>query len=131
MKTKNKFIRKSTVERYFKALQILYYRVVILKQNNLSLNKFTVENNLAGSTAKSFIELSIIKNNNTVLNPDLVWLESKPTKLMAEMIVRYNKSKIIRSQKNKSNLQLEIENIIYELKTKTEILQQLFTQYKS
>lgn len=115
METKNKFIRKSTVEKYFKALQQLYYRIVVLKETDLSLNKFTTENNLANSTSQSFLQLGILENTNTILKPHLIWIEQKPTKLMAEKIVRYNKEKIIKSQKSKSDLYIEMLDMLKNL----------------
>lgn len=104
-------MRKSSIDKYFKALKELYYRIEILKETNLSLNKFSAENILSQTTPTSLMRLKIIKNNGkNHLNPDLIWITDKPTVKMAENIVK-NISDCARTNKKVQNIEIDLKNI--------------------
>lgn len=99
-------MRKSSIEKYFKVLQELYYRIEIMKESNLSLNKFCSDNVIANSTPTSLIELGIIDNSGiNQLSPFLVWKGEKPTVKMAQLVINTNRAKV------KPNERKQFENI--------------------
>lgn len=94
MNNADKPLRKSSVDKYFKALQELYYKIVVLGESNFSLHEFATQkiiNNQTGTTLKS---LGIIEDLGTNKIPNIFWKTDKPTKKMAEMVVRANRERI-------------------------------------
>lgn len=99
-------MRKSSIDKYFKAIKELYYRIEVLKESNLSLNKFCSDNILSNSTTSTLLELGIITNTGiNHLSPTLFWSSDKPTIKMAELIICTNREKV------KPNERKQFENI--------------------